>query len=115
MYTPNQYQQLLQRFAPVTKQDLQGRMDTLKEFGMDDGFLGDMTKAQMGLIGMRDQARTDLRQGFSDSLSGVLSKFRSPSSAAAMPPDSDSLTGALAKSDSMTGEGLGLKGKIRSL
>ena len=114
MYTPNQYQQMIQRFAPVTKQDLQGRMDTLQQFGLDEGFLGDATRAQMGLIGMRDQARSDLRQGFSDSLSGVLSKFRSPS-AAAMPPDSDSLTGALANSDALTGEGLGLKGKIRSL
>lgn len=99
MYTPNQYQQLLQRFAPVTKQDLQGRMDTLTEFGMDDGFLGDMTKAQMGLIGMRDQARTDLRQGFPDTLSGAISKVRNT------PPPSDA----------STGEGLGLKGKIRSL
>lgn len=113
MYTPNQYQQMIQRFAPVTKQQLQGRMDTLKDFGMDDGFLGDATRAQMGLIGMRDQARTDLRQGLSDSLSGVLSKFRTPN--AAMPPDSDSLTGALANSDALTGQGLGLKGKIRSL
>lgn len=113
MYTPNQYQQMIQRFAPVTKQDLQGRMDTLKDFGLDKGFLGDATRAQMGLIGMRDQARTDLRQGFSDSLPGALSKFRTPG--AAMPPASDSLTGAMANSDAMTGEGLGLKGKIRSL
>lgn len=113
MYTPNQYQQMIQRFAPVTKQDLQGRMDTLKDFGLDEGFLGDATRAQMGLIGMRDQARIDLRQGVSDSLSGALSKYRTPG--AAMPPDSDSLTGALTKSDAVSGEGLGLKGKIRSL
>jgi len=112
----NSYAGLIQKFAPVTTQQLQGRMDTLKQFGLDDSLLGDATRAQMGLIGMRDQARADLRQGFNDSLSGAINKFRGTS--AAMPPDSDALTGALGKSDAVTGEGLGglgLKGKLHSL
>jgi len=109
----NPYSSLIQKFAPVSKQDLQGRMDTLKQFGLDDGFLGDATRAQMGLIGMRDQAKLDLRQGLHDSLSGAIDKFRG--TGAAMPPSSDSLTGALTKSDAVTGEGLGLKSKLHSL
>lgn len=99
MYT-NKTQVPIYKFAPVQQPELQGRVDTLNSLGLGDSFLGDAARAHLGLIKMRDQARTDLQDGIGNALSGAINKFRgSPAP----------------QSDAVTGEGLGLKSKLSSL